>query len=107
MATGQFCRLTDISMLPGSTQAAGTQGMVCDQPTATTATVMTYTGSGLAYNGTPLVAIGGPLSPLVLTNGTAPTDILTFPLAPPGECRCELRPQGSLASCTDYIPVSF
>jgi hypothetical protein len=75
----------DISTLSGSTQAAGTQGMVCDQPTAATATVMTYTGNGLAYNGTPLAAIGGQLSPLVLKNGTAPTDILAFPLAPPGE----------------------
>ncbi len=82
MATGQFCRLTDISTLPGSTQAAGTQGMVCDQPTATTATVMTYTGSGLAYNGTPLVAVS-PGQPLVLTNSTSVPDTLTFPPAPP------------------------
>jgi hypothetical protein len=87
LATGQFCRLTDISALPGSTQAAGTQGLVCDQPTAATATIITYTGNGLAYNGTPLVA-AGPGQPLVLngTSGTPAEDgTLAFPLAPPCE----------------------
>jgi hypothetical protein len=84
LATGQFCRLMDISMLPGSMQAAGTQGMVCDQPSAATATAMTYTGNGLAYNGTPLVA-AGPGQPLVLNAAAAVADrLLMFP--PAGEC---------------------
>ena len=77
----------DISTLPGSTQAAGTQGMVCDQPTAATATVMTYTGSGLSYNGIPLVATA-PGQPLVLTNSTTfPGNTLTFLPAEPGAAR--------------------
>jgi hypothetical protein len=57
--------------------------MVCDQPTAGTATVMTYTGKGLSYNGTPLVATA-PGQPLLLSNATASgSDVLSFPLAPP------------------------
>jgi hypothetical protein len=43
---------------------------VCDQPTAATATPLTYTGSGLSYAGVPLVATSAG-APLVLANSTA------------------------------------
>jgi hypothetical protein len=44
--------------------------MLCDQPTAATATPLTYTGTGLSSaEGVPLVA-SGPGAPLVLANTT-------------------------------------
>ena len=49
--TGLYCRLAPFS--PQTTCL--TQGMLCDQSSPSTATVMTYTGTGLAYQGTPLV----------------------------------------------------
>ena len=62
VATGQYCRLAPIG--------TGTElGMVCDQPTAATATPLTYTGSGLSYAGVPLVATSAG-APLVLANTT-------------------------------------
>ena len=80
--TGQYCRLQ-----PWPSSSSGQLGMVCDLPTATGATVLTYTGSGLSTpEGVPLVATG-PGAPLLLANTTTtppgPTDSqLTFPLAP-------------------------
>jgi hypothetical protein len=44
VATGMYCRVVN-----GST--AGSQEIKCDQPTPATATPMTYTGSGLVYQG--------------------------------------------------------
>ena len=64
MQTGQWCQLRP---LPSNTSQIG---MICDQPTPDTATVMTYTGSGLAYNGVDLVASGAG-QPLLLENTTA------------------------------------
>ena len=62
--------------------------MICDQPTPDTATVMTYTGSGLSYNGIDLVA-SAPGQPLLLENTTSvlvSNDSLTFvPVEPAGE----------------------
>jgi hypothetical protein len=72
--TGMWCQLRP---LPSNTSQIG---MICDQPTPDTATVMTYTGSGLAYNGVDLVA-SGPGLPLLLENTTAvaiTNDTLTF-----------------------------
>jgi hypothetical protein len=74
LQTGMWCQLRP---LPSNTSQIG---MICDQPTAATATVMTYTGSGLAYNGIDLVA-SGPGLPLLLENTTAvaiTNDTLTF-----------------------------
>ena len=56
--TGMYCR---IAAMP----SAGQQGMVCDAATAAAATPLTFTGSGLAYNGVPLSATG-PSQTLVL-----------------------------------------
>jgi hypothetical protein len=80
VATGQYCRLVTLSP---STE----QGMVCDQPTAATATLLTYTGSGLSYAGVPLVASSSG-APLVLANSTSASlgpssDDLAFPTAGP------------------------
>ena len=82
--TGLYCRLAPLPS--NSTQL----GMVCDQPTAATATPLTYTGSGLSTtNGVPLVA-AGPGAPLLLANtSTSPvtpsSTNITFPVAPQGE----------------------
>ena len=62
--------------------SCATQGVICDQDTIATATILTYTGSGLSYNGVPLVQ--SPVSKtLVLSSDPACTvpggDKLTFP----------------------------
>ena len=77
--TGQYCQLRG---LPSNSSQ---MGMFCDQPTPATATVMTYTGSGLSYQGQPLVATGQ-YAPLLLSNTTKVPpgpmdDNLTFPPA--------------------------
>ena len=82
--TGLWCRLAP---LPSN---ATQLGMVCDQPSAATGTLLTYTGDGLSYNGIDLVATG-PGKPLLLENTTTapvagPTaDNLTLAPAPVGE----------------------
>ena len=49
--TGKYCRLA-----PLTTQTAcASQGMLCDQSSPSDATIMMYTGTGLSYNGVPLV----------------------------------------------------
>ena len=62
--TGLWCQLR---ALPSNGSRIG---MICDQPTPGTATVMTYTGSGLSYNGIDLVA-SAPGQPLLLENTTS------------------------------------
>ena len=85
LQTGQWCQLRP---LPTN---ASQIGMICDQPSPATATVMTYTGDGLSYNGIALVAPAGPGTTLLLENTTsAPVpgpsgDNLTFVPAPLGE----------------------
>ena len=66
--TGLYCRLAP---LPSN---ASQTGMVCDQPTAATATPLTYTGDGLSYNGMALVS-PGPGQPLMLDNSTSPAGV--------------------------------
>jgi hypothetical protein len=68
--------------------SCATQGVICDQDTIATASVLTYTGSGLSYNGLPLVQT--PVSKtLVLSADPACTtpggSKLTFPPATLGE----------------------
>jgi hypothetical protein len=59
-AAGRSKRTSNASgtMLAAPFQAASVsctgQVVLCDQPTPATATVLTYTGSGLSYNGVPL-----------------------------------------------------
>jgi hypothetical protein len=88
-ATGMYCRLVP---LPNTSPVQ--TGVLCDQPTAATATVLTYTGSGLSTaEGVPLVS-SGPGGALVLANATttAPppgSNTLTFELT--GEAWGRLR----------------
>ncbi len=49
--TGLWCRLAPFT--PQTTCL--TRGMLCDQSSPSSATVLTYTGDGLTYNGVPLV----------------------------------------------------
>ena len=84
--TGLYCQLRRTPT--NATQIA----MYCDQASPATATVMTYTGSGLSYNGIPLVSTG-PGTPLLLANTTAVPvpatgDQLTF--TPAGELHAHL-----------------
>jgi hypothetical protein len=80
--TGKFCRLQPLAT--NMTQI----GMVCDLPSPSGATPLTYTGNGLSTStGVPLVA-SGPGQPLLLANTTAsqpgPNDaVLYLPQAPP------------------------
>jgi hypothetical protein len=72
--TGLYCCL--------ATLPTGEMGMVCDQATIATATTFTYTGSGLAVDGVPMVATSAG-APLVLANTTTAalgpdTDDLVF-----------------------------
>ncbi len=62
--TGMWCQLRPLPS--NATQI----GMICDQLSPDTATVMTYTGDGLSYNGVRLVATGGPGTTLLLENTT-------------------------------------
>ena len=84
--TGLWCQLRPLPS--NSTQI----GMICDQATPATATPMTFTGSGLSYNGIDLVA-SAPGQPLLLENTTsAPvaggsTDDLTIAPALTGALR--------------------
>jgi hypothetical protein len=58
-ATGAYCRVADLStgrrrMLLDSSSCP-TQSLVCDAPTAAGASILTWTGSGLSYQGIPYV----------------------------------------------------
>jgi hypothetical protein len=104
VATGKWCRLELLSpnTAPGTLQASsrsaasvvsgcnGAVGVVCDQATAAGGTVLTYTGSGLSYQGVALLVL--PVSQqLVLppssntSCGGGGNSTLSFPLAPPGQ----------------------
>jgi hypothetical protein len=72
--TGQYCHLAP---LPGNPSL---QGVVCDQATAATATVLTYTGAGLKYNNVAL-APTGPGSTLVL-DAAAPAVVAALAILP-------------------------
>ena len=82
--TGKYCRLEELPAGYVSPTTCNTQGVICDQDTIATATILTYTGSGLAYNGVPLVEVP-PSRTLVLSSDAACTvpdgDKLTFPPA--------------------------
>jgi hypothetical protein len=76
--TGMWCRLAPFT----PQQGCNTQGMLCDQESSATATVLTYTGLGLIYGGVALVQQPGTKT-LVLSNDPACSvpdgDRLTFP----------------------------
>jgi hypothetical protein len=96
--TNKYCRLAP--MVPQG--GCNTQGMLCDQLEPSTATILTYTGTGLAYNGVPLVQLPGS-GTLVLRNdpkcGEPGGDKLVFPpgaspgcVCPRGTCRVTAFP---------------
>jgi hypothetical protein len=83
--TGKYCRLAP---LPSN---ASLTGMVCDVSSLGSASIITYTGRGLAFNNTPLVPTG-PVCTLVLdANANVTEEILVrdappAPPPPPGAC---------------------
>jgi hypothetical protein len=87
--TGKYCRLTQLPAGYVSPTTCNTQGVICDQDTLATATILTYTGTGLSFTGVPLVEVP-PSRTLVLSADPACTvpdgDKLTFPLAVLREC---------------------
>ena len=52
--TGAYCRVAD---MPADSNPCTTQSLVCDAPTSAGASTLTWTGSGLSYQGTPLVQL--------------------------------------------------
>jgi hypothetical protein len=97
-----------------ATPNCNTQGVVCDQTSPANAVVLTYTGTGLSYQGVPLV-VSPVTKTLVLSGDPACTtpggDKLTFPPATMGERQplralCQTvsvvwRSSGSCADCGD------
>jgi hypothetical protein len=82
--TGLYCRLDALPAGLVAPSTCITQGVICDQPTIATATILTYTGSGMSYNGVPLVETA-PTGTLVLsadpTCAVANGSTLSFPPA--------------------------
>jgi hypothetical protein len=101
--TGKYCRLAQLptgyplytritsSSKRGLLQVPGscnTQGVLCDQDTIATATILTYTGYGMSYNGVPLVQSPGSKTLLLTADPACTTpggDRMTFPPAILGE----------------------
>jgi hypothetical protein len=88
--TGLWCRLAPYTSK--SNTICSTQAMLCDQSSMGTATVLKYTGDGLAYNGVPLVR--EPVTnTLVLSSDTSCKvpygEVLQFP---PGEMSGKCMP---------------
>ena len=105
--TGKYCRVTQLpsgyplntpvgsaSTATGSRHllqtpsSCATQGVICDQDTIATASILTYTGSGMTYNGVPLVQ--SPISKTLLVSAdpactVSGGSIMTFPPATLGE----------------------
>ena len=77
-------RTTRNASMQQTSTSCNTQGIICDQPTVATATVLTYTGSGMSFNGTPLVQSTGSKT-LILSSDPACTvpngGILSLPPA--------------------------
>jgi hypothetical protein len=102
--TGKYCRIAQLPATYPLSQpiassgarhllqvpsSCATQGVLCDQDTISTASVLTYTGTGMSYNGVPLVQSPNSKT-LLLSSDPACTvpggDKLTFPPANPCEC---------------------
>jgi hypothetical protein len=66
--TGKYCKLAQLPAGLASPSTCNTQGLICDQDSiAGGATALAYTGTGLSYNGVPLVA-SPPSNTLVLSS---------------------------------------
>jgi hypothetical protein len=89
LETGKFCRLAPLPAGLVSTSTCSTQGVICDQDSMDGAAVLTYTSSGLSYNGVPLVA-AAPSNTLVLSadpacsTSSGGTQLIIVPAAPGG-----------------------
>jgi hypothetical protein len=68
--TGMWCRVVSKS---------GQQQIACDQPTAATATPLTYTSRGLSYQGAPFFNPGGGQPAYFSTPGSAGTSATFLP----------------------------
>jgi len=94
VASGSGARARGLLQVPSS---CATQGVLCDQDSAANATILTYTGSGLSYQGTPLVQSPGSATLLLSADPacSAPGgDKLTFPPA----ALCEWRAGAAAAA---------
>jgi hypothetical protein len=83
--TGKFCRIAQLpASYISSPTTCNTQGVICDQDTIASASILTYTGNGMSYNGVPLVQVP-PSNTLLLSSDPACTvpggDKITFPPA--------------------------
>jgi hypothetical protein len=99
--TGKYCRLADLPaglVSPPQVVAQDAslrlqarrlalaciaQGLICDQDSVVTATVLTFTGTGLAFNGVPLMVMP-PSNTLVLSSDPS--------CASPGSSQLTFRP---------------
>ena len=95
--TGLYCRLAPYPA--GGSNTCLTEGVLCDKSKVEDATVITYTGTGLSYNGVPLVQT--PITnTLVLSSD--PTckvpsgELIYFP--PGGEAGCRSGLSGAASS---------
>ena len=74
--------------------SCATMGVICDQDSIANASILTYTGTGMSYNGVPLVQSPN-TNTLLLSADPACTvpggDKLTFPPAFLGKCRHCMR----------------
>jgi hypothetical protein len=86
--TGLYCRLDALPAGLVSPSTCNTQGVICDQPTIATATILTYTGSGMSYNGVPLVETA-PTGTLVLSADPACAVVNGSTLSFPPAALCE------------------
>ena len=71
MQTGLWCRLTP------------SLGLLCDQANRTGAVAMTYSGSGLSFQGTPLVGMAGQLLQLNSSASREATTLMPQTAPPP------------------------
>jgi hypothetical protein len=69
--------------------SCATKGIICDQDTIATASILTFTGSGLSYNGVPLVQ--SPVSGTIILSSDPACTVpgggqMTFPAVGTREC---------------------
>jgi hypothetical protein len=102
--TGKYCKLVQW-------RTDGTQVVVCDQVDPGLATVLTYTGNGLAYKGLPLVALG-PGQPLAvgaaaLVDALASVDSTYIKPPPTPASKPPSKPPSKRPGCTIPPRVAY
>jgi hypothetical protein len=96
--TGLYCRLAPYGASGPSVTCPG-QGMLCDQASPSTATVLTYTGTGVAYNGVSLSQEPG-TGTLVLSSSASCQGPDTFTFPPSAWGPADWGWAWALAACT-------